>query len=84
MHYQPLVQTKEPAESSILLAQDPIAYIDEKLVEFCQQFMRSMPGNAAENRLIFSLAIDLYQIPSSVKLSKLFEKYLRTMSPSKN
>ena len=35
MHYQPQVQTKESLESSMLLAQDPMTYIDKKLAEFC-------------------------------------------------
>ena len=73
-----------PAESNVLLAQDPTAYIDWKLEEFHRQFARYNPRSTTENQSIFSPAIDQYQIPARVKLPKILGKYLGMTSPSEH
>ena len=46
-----------PAGSSALLAQDPNAYINQKLEEFRRQFVGHTPGSGVENQSIFNPAI---------------------------
>ena len=57
------------------------AYIDQKLSNFWQQLTQSLPDAAAIRRLIFSLVIEPYYIPTQVKLYKLVSLYLGTTSP---
>lgn len=68
----------------MLIAQDPNAYIDQKLEEFRRHFAGHNSGSAMENQSIFSPTIEQYQIPPGVKLPKVPNRYLGTTSPSEH
>ena len=68
----------------MLLAQDPNAYIDQKLEEFYRQFAGCNPGSVLENQSIFSPAIEKYQILPGMKLPKVPNRYLGPTSPSEH
>ena len=65
-----LVPIMVSAGSSVLLAQDLNAYIDQKLEEFRRQFAGYNLGSTVENQSIFNPAIEQYQIPPGVKLPR--------------
>ena len=47
-----------PITNHVLLAENPNAYINQRLAEFCQQLMGALPEVVAMNHSIFSLEIE--------------------------